>query len=70
MLRFGELTVPGQIALVLAVILGGAVLTRSVTAELNQTVGTVWPFSLAHCHVATTPGCGAQAWPERHEATR
>ena len=68
--RFDEIGVPGQIALALVAAMGGALLTRSVTAELNQTVGTVWPFSLDHCHVSASPGCGPQAWSERREATR
>ncbi len=60
MLRFDELGVLTQIALTVAIALGGASLTRSVTTELNQTVGTVWPFSLAHCYGPATPGCEPQ----------
>ncbi len=58
------------VALAATVILGGTLLTRSVTTGLNRTLGTVWPFSLAHCYVAASPGCGTQEWSERHEATR
>ena len=35
---------------------------RSATVQLNQTLGLVWPFSLAHCRVAATPGCGRPTW--------
>ena len=59
MLRFDELGVLTQIALTVAIALGGASLTRSVTTELNQTVGTVWPFNLTHCYGPASPGCGA-----------
>ena len=70
MLRFEEIGVPGQVVLALAAVLCGAILTRSVTAGLDQTIGTAWPFSLARCTVTATPGCSAQAWPGRHEPTR
>ena len=70
MLHVDELDVSVRIALVVAVALGGAFLTRSVTTALNQTVGAVWPFSLDHCYGPTSPGCGAPARTERHEATR
>ena len=60
MLHFDELGVLTQIALTVAIALGGALLTRSVTTELNQTVGTVWPFSLDHCYGPASPGCGVR----------
>ena len=31
---------------------------RAFTAELNQSIGLAWPFSLAHCRAPSTPGCG------------
>jgi hypothetical protein len=30
---------------------------RTTTIELTQTLGTVWPFSLAHCHLPLAVGC-------------
>jgi hypothetical protein len=56
--------------LLVAIVLMGASLTRGITAELNSTLGTKWPFSLAHCHVAVLPGCDAPRPSEWHEATR
>lgn len=47
------------LALLFAIWLSGAV--RSTTVELNQTLGVVWPFSLAHCQVEATPGCSHPA---------
>lgn len=47
----------GMIATALAVALAIAPLVRGTTAELTRTLGTAWPFALAHCHVASTPGC-------------
>ncbi len=32
-------------------------LVRTATADLNRTVGQVWPFSLASCRTASAPGC-------------
>ncbi len=42
-------------AFVVALVLSPVV--RSFTVELNHSVGQVWPFSMSHCHVASTPGC-------------
>ncbi len=69
--RFDDLGVVVQIALAVVIALGGALLARSITTELNQTVGTVWPFSLAHCYGPASPGCDPQSprsggeWAER-----
>ena len=38
-----------------------APMVRTVTAELNQTIGRTWPFADAHCRVLATPGCAAEA---------
>ena len=37
---------------------GLSMIVRPVTAELNNSLGTVWPFSTVHCDVRSTPGCG------------
>ncbi|MBV9749552.1 MAG: hypothetical protein JO157_12150 [Acetobacteraceae bacterium] len=66
----GQATVLVQIALAVVIALGGALLTRSVTTELTQTVGMLWPFSLAHCYGPASPGCEAPRSSEWHEATR
>jgi hypothetical protein len=42
-------------ALILALVLSPVV--RTVTSELNHSLGHAWPFSLSHCHVSATPGC-------------
>ena len=47
-----------QAALALGFALIMAPVVRSVTGELNDTVGRVWPFSLARCVSPATPGCG------------
>ena len=37
-----------------------SIVVRQVTAGLNQTLGTVWPFSTVHCEQPSTPGCSGQ----------
>ncbi len=34
-----------------------AAMVRSMTVELNRSVGRVWPFSLVRCATPDTPGC-------------
>jgi len=46
-----------QAAVALAIALIGAPVVRTVTSELNGTVGRAWPFSLARCVSLATPGC-------------
>ena len=41
--------------LVIAVCL--STILRPATARLNQTLGTVWPFSTVHCANPSAPGC-------------
>ena len=65
-----ETTALARIALAVVIVLGGALLTRSVTTELNQTVGTMWPFSLASCYGPASPGCADGEQSSNHEATR
>jgi hypothetical protein len=43
---------------------GLSMIVRPVTAELNNTLGTVWPFSTIHCENRAVPGCE----PNVHEA--
>lgn len=49
-----------QVALAFAVALMAAPVVRTVTFELNNTVGRAWPFALARCQSAATPGCSGQ----------
>ncbi len=46
-----------QVAVALGLALVVAPMVRNVTAELNNTVGRAWPFSLVRCVAVTTPGC-------------
>lgn len=46
-----------QVAAALGLALVAAPMVRSVTSELNGTVGRVWPFSLSRCLSLETPGC-------------
>lgn len=49
-----------QIAFALLLALIAAPIVRTVTSELNHTMGRVWPFSMARCHSPSTPGCIGQ----------
>ncbi len=55
--RIGSL---GNTAACLLVAMGLSMIVRPLTAALNQTVGTVWPFSSVHCVERTSPGCMAE----------
>ena len=46
------------IAISMLIAMGLSMIVRPVTAELNRTLGTVWPFSLVHCQTKS-PGCNA-----------
>lgn len=59
-MRLSQANTVVQVAVALAVALVAAPVVRSVTVELNTTVGRVWPFSMARCHAPTTPGCSVQ----------
>ena len=61
MLDLSRLRALARSLLLIAAALMGASLTRGVTAELNSTLGTVWPFSLAHCYAATLLGCDTES---------
>ncbi len=50
-----------QAALALGFALIAAPVVRTVTVELDSTVGRAWPFSLARCSSAATPGCSLGA---------
>ena len=50
-----------QAAFALGFALIAAPVVRTVTAELGNTVGRAWPFSLARCSSAATPGCSPGA---------
>lgn len=46
-----------QVLLALAIALVLSFPVRSVSIEINHTLGRAWPFSLAHCRTRDTPGC-------------
>lgn len=46
-----------QVSVALGLALVASPVVRSVTSELNGTVGQVWPFSMARCASLATPGC-------------
>ena len=46
-----------NIAVSILVAMGLSMILRPVTATLNRTVGTVWPFSTVHCDSRHAPGC-------------
>jgi len=46
-----------QVAFALGFALIAAPIVRTVTAELDATVGRAWPFSLARCSSPEAPGC-------------
>lgn len=43
------------VAFIVACLLSTVVRTSMIV--LSETLGTVWPFSLVHCHAASAPGC-------------
>jgi hypothetical protein len=64
----GRLAPLGRIAAMVVCVLFVATLVRGTTIELNQSVGRVWPFSLARCAAPDTPGCdlsGVRQHPTR-----
>lgn len=46
-----------QVAFALGLALVAAPMVRTVTSELNGTVGRAWPFSMTRCLSPMTPGC-------------
>ena len=46
-----------NIAISVLIAMGLSMIVRPVTATLNETLGTVWPFSTVHCDSRTSPGC-------------
>lgn len=55
------------LALVLALI--AATVIRGITADLSNSIGRAWPFSLVHCRAQSTPGCDSTE-AARYVATR
>ena len=55
------------VALALALVLAPAV--RTVTAELNDHLGRVWPFSMTRCHTPLSPGCDGRLLTSAHVGT-
>jgi len=59
-----------QVAVALGLALVAAPMVRTVTSELNDTVGRAWPFSMARCALPTVPGCrGMAARPAAEQQT-
>lgn len=52
------------VALALALALGSSV--RTVTAELDDHLGRVWPFALTRCHTPLSPGCDGRLRASAH----
>ncbi len=52
-----RIDVVANIAIGAMVATGLSMIVRPVTAELNNTLGTVWPFSTIHCENHAVPGC-------------
>ena len=52
-----RIDVCANIAVGVVVATGLSMIVRPVTAELNNTLGMVWPFSTIHCDVRSVPGC-------------
>lgn len=50
-----EITMRTAVALVIGLAFSPVI--RGITAELNTTVGRVWPFVMEHCRAQSTPGC-------------
>ncbi len=63
MLRLTDAGMAVQIALGLTIAMVAAPIVRNVTAELNDTVGRAWPFSMARCHAPASPGCRGPSPP-------
>jgi hypothetical protein len=57
MMRLANAGAAVQVALALGLALVAAPVVRTVTAELDNTVGRAWPFSLTRCAAPATPGC-------------
>jgi hypothetical protein len=55
-----RITVVTQLAAELLIACFLAMVVRATTVELNQTLGTVWPFSLVHCELRAALGCRPQ----------
>lgn len=55
------------VALVLALVLAPVV--RTVTAELDEHLGRVWPFSLTRCHTPSSPSCDGRLLASAHVGT-
>ncbi len=57
MMRLSNAGAAVQVAVALVLALVAAPIVRSVTSELNGTVGRAGPFSLERCASFATPGC-------------
>ena len=63
MMRLANAGAVAQVALALGLALVAAPMVRTVTAELDNTVGRAWPFSMTRCSSPATPGCqDVAAW--------
>lgn len=57
MTRLADAGPVAQVAFALGLALVAAPVVRTVTAELDNTMGRAWPFSLARCSSPATPRC-------------
>jgi hypothetical protein len=53
----------------LLVALAVAPMIRGLTADMTETLGQVWPFTMEHCRTQQTPGCAADE-PSQYLAVR
>ncbi len=42
---------------VLGIALAGAPMIRGITADMTESLGRTWPFTMEHCRSQQTPGC-------------
>ena len=61
MMRLAHAVPAVQVAFALGLALVAAPVVRTVTAELGNTLGRAWPFSMTRCSSPATPGCQEMA---------
>ena len=53
----GRIGAVAKLGVCVLIAVGLSMIVRPLTAGLNRTLGTVWPFSTVHCDSARSPGC-------------
>ncbi len=53
----------------LLVALAIAPMIRGLTADMTETIGHTWPFTMEHCRTQQTPGCACPE-PSQYLAVR